>query len=98
LSGHEIYEAADGAAGVRQALSLRPDMALIDIGLPNLNGYEVARQIRAMPGGREIFLIALTGYGQPGDRQLAREAGFDAHLVKPVDIHRLSEIIAATAA
>jgi CheY-like chemotaxis protein len=77
---------------------LRPDMALIDIGLPALDGYEVARQIRAMPGGRDIFLVALTGYGQPRDRQQAHEAGFDAHLVKPVDIHRLSAIIASAAA
>lgn len=94
LSGHEIYEAEDGPGGVEQALALRPDMALIDIGLPSLDGYEVARQIRSAPAGREMFLIALTGYGQPRDRQQAREAGFDAHLVKPVDFQRLSAIIA----
>lgn len=95
LSGHEIYEAADGPGGVEQALALKPDMALIDIGLPSLDGYEVARRIRSAPAGKEIFLIALTGYGQPRDRQLAREAGFDAHLVKPIDFARLSGIIAA---
>lgn len=98
LSGHEIYEAGDGASGVERARALRPDMALIDIGLPALDGYEVARQIRSMPGGRGIFLVALTGYGQPRDRQQAQEAGFDAHLVKPVDIHRLSAIIESAAA
>jgi PAS domain S-box-containing protein len=96
LSGHEIYEAGDGPGGVEQALELRPDMALIDIGLPSLDGYEVARQIRSAPAGREMFLVALTGYGQPRDRQMAREAGFDAHLVKPVDFKRLSEIIAGS--
>jgi PAS domain S-box-containing protein len=95
LSGHQIYEAADGIAGVQQAASLHPDLALIDIGLPGLDGYEVARRIKSMPGGREIFLVALTGYSQPRDRQQAHEAGFDAHLVKPVDIQRLAEIIAA---
>jgi PAS domain S-box-containing protein len=97
LSGHEIYEAGDGPGGVEQALELRPDMALIDIGLPSLDGYEVAKQIRSAPAGREMFLVALTGYGQPRDRQMAREAGFDAHLVKPVDFKRLSEIIALSA-
>jgi len=95
LSGHEIYEAADGPHGVEQALALKPDMALIDIGLPSLDGYEVARQIRSAPGGRSIFLVALTGYGQPRDRQQAHEAGFDVHLVKPVDLERLSTIIGA---
>ncbi|HEY2106429.1 MAG TPA: response regulator, partial [Candidatus Binataceae bacterium] len=93
LSGHEIYEAEDGPGGVEQALALRPDMALIDIGLPSLDGYEVARQIRSAPAGREIFLIALTGYGQPRDRQQASAAGFNAHLVKPVDFQRLCAII-----
>jgi len=98
LSGHEIYEAGDGPRGIEQALSLRPDMALIDIGLPSLDGYEVARQIRSAPIGRDIFLVALTGYGQPRDRRQAQEAGFDAHLVKPVDLERLSEIIAGSPA
>jgi PAS domain S-box-containing protein len=95
LSGHEIYEAGDGPGGVEQALELRPDLALIDIGLPSLDGYEVARQIRSAPAGRAMFLVALTGYGQPRDRQLAQDAGFDAHLVKPVDFKRLTEIMAA---
>jgi CheY-like chemotaxis protein len=95
LSGHEIFEAQDGPSGVEQALRWKPDTALIDIGLPRLDGYEVARRIRSAPAGRAIFLIALTGYGQPGDRRLAEEAEFDAHLVKPVDYRRLSEAIAA---
>jgi len=97
LAGHAVYEAADGPDGIEQALATKPDIAFIDVGLPNLDGYEVARQIRSTPAGREMFLIALTGYGQPNDRRQAQEAGFDAHLVKPVDFDRLSQIIAAAA-
>jgi PAS domain S-box-containing protein len=95
LSGHEVFEAADGRGGIDQALALTPDVALIDIGLPGVDGYEVARQIRSTPAGRDIFLIALTGYGQPRDRDRAQQAGFDDHVVKPVDFGRLSELIAA---
>jgi len=97
LSGHEIHEAADGPAGVAQALAIRPDIALVDIGLPTLDGYEVARQIRSTSAGRGIFLVALTGYSQPRDRRLAYDAGFHAHVVKPVDFQRLSELIATAA-
>jgi CheY-like chemotaxis protein len=97
LSGHEIHEAADGPAGVERALAVRPDIALIDIGLPSLDGYEVARQIRSTSAGRGIFLVALTGYSQPRDRRLAYDAGFDAHVVKPVDFQRLSDLIANAA-
>jgi two-component system CheB/CheR fusion protein len=79
-----VYEAADGLTGVDRALALRPDAAVIDIGLPGLDGYEVARRVRA--GGRtRVLLIAVTGYGQAGDRQRSSAAGFDAHLTKPVD-------------
>jgi len=67
-----------------QALALRPDVAVIDIGLPGLDGYEVARRIRAA-GDADVLLVAVTGYGQSGDRQRSNEAGFDAHLTKPVD-------------
>jgi PAS domain S-box-containing protein len=97
LSGHEIHEAEDGPSGVEQALALRPDIALIDIGLPSLDGYAVARQIRSTAAGRGIFLVALTGYSQPRDRQLAYDAGFDAHVVKPVDFQLLSALIAKAA-
>jgi signal transduction histidine kinase len=82
--GHEVTMAGDGRAGVERVLEDRPDVALIDIGLPEMNGYDVARAIRArLPDGR-LRLIALTGYGQPADRELALQAGFDAHLLKPV--------------
>jgi len=71
----------------------RPEIAVIDIGLPGCDGYEVARQVRQTAHGRTMFLMALTGYGQPEDRRRAEAAGFDLHLVKPVDPDRLSAII-----
>jgi signal transduction histidine kinase/CheY-like chemotaxis protein len=93
-SGHQVYEAVDGPRGVEAALRVRPDVALIDIGLPGLDGYEVARRLRARPEGRKMFLVALTGYGQPEDHRRARQAGFDAHLVKPFDRGRLIGLLA----
>ena len=83
-TGHEVHEAADGLTGLDRARALRPDAAVIDIGLPGLDGYEVARRIRAA-GDADVLLVAVTGYGQSGDRQRSNEAGFDAHLTKPVD-------------
>jgi CheY-like chemotaxis protein len=86
-------EAADtGAAGLDLARTGRPDVVLVDIGLPDLDGYEVGRQLRAILGP-SVRLIALTGYGQPEDRQRSRVAGFDAHLVKPVSSQLLHETI-----
>ena len=82
--------------GVAAALANRPQVALIDIGLPTMDGYEVAEKIRAELG-KKIFLIALTGYGQTNDRRRALEAGFDAHVTKPVDITELSALLAALA-
>lgn len=84
LEGHRVRVAGNGARAVDVAVTAPLDVALIDIGLPDLDGYEVARQIRTKRGER-VYLVALTGYGQPDDRQRAMEAGFDAHLVKPVD-------------
>ena len=89
--GHEVFEAADGAEGLRMALELRPNLSLIDIGLPIVDGYEVARLIReSNESGR---LVALTGYGQPEDRQRSLAAGFDDHLVKPVAPARLFQVV-----
>lgn len=95
LCGHEVDVAADGASGVERTLALRPDVALIDIGLPGLDGYQVARKLRAElgPEDKRPKLIALTGYGQPGDKQRALDAGFDAHLVKPVDYDDLAHLL-----
>ena len=93
LERHDVVTAPDGPAGVDAALRLQPDVVLVDIGLPGLNGYEVARRIRATEAGRAMKLIALTGYGQREDMQQAREAGFDLHLVKPVEPRRLDEAL-----
>jgi signal transduction histidine kinase len=83
-AGHEVHEAGDGPAGLDALLRLRPDVALVDVGLPGFDGHELARRARAALDGA-VYLIALTGYGQPEDRRQALAAGFDAHLVKPVD-------------
>jgi signal transduction histidine kinase len=94
LSGHEVYRAEDGSDALRAAERCRPDVALLDIGMPFANGYEVARHIRGQPWGRHMVLVALTGWGQESDRRRSREAGFDSHLTKPVDPHVLDELLA----
>ena len=93
LYSHEVLPAADGAEGLRLILTERPDIALVDIGLPKLDGYEVARQVRAAADGYVPHLVALTGYGQPEDRKRALDAGFDNHLVKPVRAPDLLRLI-----
>jgi signal transduction histidine kinase len=94
FSGHDVREARDGVSGLALAAEAQPDVALIDIGLPDLDGYEVARRLRAAPGGRGIGLVAITGYGQAEDQRRAYEAGFDAHLTKPVAPERLRQVMA----
>jgi CheY-like chemotaxis protein len=94
MTGHEVHTAHEGLQAVEMALRLRPDVVVLDIGMPGLNGYEVARRIRAEAWAADTFLIAATGWGQEGDRQKAVEAGFDLHLTKPFDPDRLSELIA----
>jgi CheY-like chemotaxis protein/anti-sigma regulatory factor (Ser/Thr protein kinase) len=93
-AGHEVGEASDGASGVAAIVSTRPDVALVDLGLPGLDGFEVARRVRASDAGGSVRLVALTGYGLPADQRRSREAGFDAHLVKPVDPEKLVRLIA----
>jgi PAS domain S-box-containing protein len=85
VSGHEVRAAADGPAALQAVEQFQPDVVLLDIGLPGMDGYEVARRIRAATGQRGVVLVALTGYGQPEDIKRAFAAGFDHHLVKPVD-------------
>jgi CheY-like chemotaxis protein len=92
LGGHEVRAAPDGESALALAAESSPDVALIDLGLPDISGYEVARRLRAAGGGR-MTLIALTGYGQAADRRRALEAGFDAHLTKPVTPERLQQAI-----
>jgi signal transduction histidine kinase/ActR/RegA family two-component response regulator len=91
--GHEVSVAGNGPAGLEMAFSVRPEVALVDIGLPGMDGNEVARRIRSIRGGHEISLIAMTGYGQPEDRRRALQAGFDCYLVKPVDPAVLSQLL-----
>jgi PAS domain S-box-containing protein len=94
LSGHDVHTAFDGEAAITCAERLLPEVALLDIGMPKANGYEVARRIREHPWGKGIYLIALTGWGQDDDKRRAREAGFDAHLVKPVPPNALDRLLA----
>ncbi|SHG51387.1 ATP-binding protein [Massilia sp. CF038] len=92
-NAYQVSSAADGYDGLRQALAVQPDVALVDIGLPGIDGYEVARRMRADPATRAVRLVALTGYGQENDRATALDAGFDAHLVKPVEMARLVRVL-----
>lgn len=94
LLGNEVYVAYDGEQAMCAAAVHRPDVVFLDIGLPRMNGYEVARSIRKQPWGSEIKLVALTGWGQQEDRQRAQEAGFDRHLVKPLDYELLTSVLA----
>jgi signal transduction histidine kinase len=91
--GYSVQQAADGVQGVQLAHAVAPDVALVDIGLPGIDGYEVARRLRQQADTRHIKLIALTGYGLADDQRRVLEAGFDLHLVKPVDIDQLLEAI-----
>src|SRR5262245_59336848 len=93
LDGHEVHETADGNTGFAEACRLQPDVAMIDIGLPGLDGWTLARRLRATDAGRRMILIAISGYGQQADQQRSRLAGFDVHLVKPVDLDALTEAI-----
>jgi CheY-like chemotaxis protein len=93
-SGHDVRTAHDGLSAVETAIAYRPNVVLLDIGLPGLNGYEVARRLRQHPNLKNTVLIALTGYGQDTDRQASKQAGFDHHLVKPARFDQLNKILA----
>jgi CheY-like chemotaxis protein len=93
LAGHEVLIAENGVLGLELLKSARPDIALVDIGLPGLDGYEVARRFRAEPGSEAVFLVALTGHGLPTDRDRSLKAGFDLHLIKPVDPQELQALL-----
>ncbi|HEU4620857.1 MAG TPA: response regulator [Burkholderiaceae bacterium] len=94
FDGHTVEVAYDGAMALEAVARFNPDVVLLDIGLPGLNGYEVARRIRASEGGRRIRLIAITGWGQATDERNAYDAGFDTHMVKPVDYDELAAHLA----
>jgi CheY-like chemotaxis protein len=93
FDGHEVLAVYTGLQALEQAERFKPDVMLIDIGLPDLDGYEVARRIRAVPAFQSICLVAVTGYGQDADKDRARAAGFSEHLVKPIEFPSLDRIL-----
>lgn len=95
VSGHDVRTAHDGEAALEAALDWRPEVVLLDIGLPGLDGFEVAKRMRRHPALLDVVLVALTGYGQDADRQRSQDAGFDRHLVKPVVPAMVQSIVAS---
>ncbi len=93
LTGYRTLVVHDGPAALKVIADFAPDIAMLDIGLPVMDGYELARRLRAEPRWAQLRLVAVTGYGQQSDRQRSQEAGFDAHLVKPIDVARLPAVI-----
>jgi signal transduction histidine kinase len=93
LNGHQVFRATNGELALEAAARHQPDIALLDVGMPRLDGYEVARRIRAQDWGRDTVLVAVTGWGQDADRRRSREAGFDLHLVKPLDAGALDRLL-----
>jgi two-component system CheB/CheR fusion protein len=93
--GFECSTAENGRAGLALIDRVRPAIAILDVGLPEMDGFEMARRLRAKPEYADMYLIALTGYGQATDRAASRDAGFDEHLVKPVDIDALLNLLVA---
>jgi CheY-like chemotaxis protein len=93
-SGHDVRIAHDGPIALQAALDFRPHVVLLDIGLPGLDGYEVAKRMRQQPILQKIVLVAMTGYGQETDRQRVQEAGFDHHVVKPARFEQIQKILA----
>ena len=91
--GHVTRTAFDAATALQVAAEFAPDLAFLDIGLPGIDGYELAARLRRLPGLQHIHLVALTGYGQASDRRKSRDAGFDQHLVKPVDFSLVDEVV-----
>ena len=94
LAGHEVETSEDAAGALDKLRVFQPEIALIDIGLPGVDGYALARRVRETPEARAIYLVALTGYGQAEDRKMALAAGFDAHMTKPVDPDKLCAFLA----
>jgi CheY-like chemotaxis protein len=87
--GHEVKMANDGATALRVAPSFKPDVVLLDLGMPDIDGYEICRRLRKLPGFDQVKIIAQTGWGTPEQQQLSKDAGFDGHLIKPVDVQAL---------
>jgi CheY-like chemotaxis protein len=93
LEGHQTFVVHDGLEAIDAAERHRPDLVLLDIGLPRMNGHEVCRRLRERPWGRDLIVVALTGWGQSEDRRKSQDAGFDGHLVKPVRYETLAELL-----
>lgn len=93
MLGHVAERAHDGPSALAAFATFAPDLVLLDLGLPGMNGYEVARRLRGEPGGTDVTIVAITGWGQPADRARTREAGFDHHLVKPAALAALREVV-----
>ena len=98
LGGHETASVYTAVDALQRAAAFRPDVVLLDIGLPGMDGYEVAQKMRELPGLRDIRLVAVTGYGRSDDRRRARDAGFDDHLTKPVEYALLERTLAGNRA
>jgi PAS domain S-box-containing protein len=97
ILGYQVSTAGDGTSALEAALEFEPDVVLLDLGLPGMNGYEVAQRMRQQPVLQNVVLAALTGYGQQSDRQRSQQMGFDHHLVKPIDVDELQQLLAAIA-
>jgi CheY-like chemotaxis protein len=95
LLGHEVHTAYDGNEAIERAAVLLPEVVVLDIGMPRPDGVDVCRHIRRQPWGREMTLIALTGWGRADDRRRTEDAGFDHHLVKPLDLEVLTTLLAS---
>ena len=95
IEGHRARAVYDGRTALEAGAAMRPEVVLLDLGMPDLDGYETARLLRASDWGERVTLVALTGFGQDSDRERTRETGFDHHLVKPVDIEELLSLLAA---
>jgi two-component system, chemotaxis family, CheB/CheR fusion protein len=93
MSGNETFVAHDGLEAIEAVEKQRPDVVLLDIGLPKMNGHDVCRRVRELPWGKDVVLIALTGWGQQEDRRRSKDAGFDGHLVKPVEPEALLDLL-----
>jgi CheY-like chemotaxis protein len=94
MNGNTTAAAHDGLGAVEEAEQFRPDVVLMDIGLPRLSGYDACRRIRELPWGRDVLMVAMTGWGQDEDRRQSKDAGFDHHVVKPVDYSVLTRLLA----
>ena len=94
INGHGVEIANDGLVALQSAEQSRPNVVFMDIGMPKLNGYDCARRIREAPWGKSMMLVAISGWGQESDRAKSKEAGFDLHLVKPVDFATLEQMLA----